>query len=161
MKGAGVATVIIPAMKAKVVIVIVHAAKVEVAGPVVKTEEVATVTPPTKVEVAKKKQRVLPKLKMNVDRHGLPSGNLQKSFDAKVRLLCRVYLDDCHVKWSMQKKSKVAMTIIEKLLHDFEGNWNVDAILQHMGNAQRQRHKSFLKVAKENGECLNLCSKAS
>jgi len=71
----------------------------------------------------------LPKLKLNVDRHGLPSGDLQKSFDARVCLLCQVYLDDCHVIWLVQKKSKAAMTIIEKLLHDFEGNWNVDIVL--------------------------------
>jgi hypothetical protein len=64
----------------------------------------------------------LPKLKMNVIRHGLPNGNLEKSFDAMVHLLCQVYLDDYHVKWLMQKKSKVAMTIIDKLLHDFKRN---------------------------------------
>ncbi len=38
---------------------------------------------------------------------------------------------------------------------------NVDVVLQHIGNAQCQRRKSFLKVAKENGECPNLCYKAS
>jgi hypothetical protein len=149
-KGAGVAAVTIPAVK------------VEVAGPIVKIEEVAAATPATKVEVAEKKRRLkLPKLKMSVDRHGLPSGDLQKSFDARVRLLCQVYLDDCHVKWSVQKKSEVTMTIIEKLLHDFRGNWNVDVVLQRIGNVQCQRRKSFLKVAKENRKHPNLCSKAS
>jgi hypothetical protein len=59
---------------------------------------------------------------MSVDRHGLPSGDLQKSFDARVCLLCRVYLDDYHVKWSVQKTSKATTTIIKKLLHDFEKN---------------------------------------
>ncbi len=59
----------------------------------------------------------------------------------------------------MQKKSKVAMTIIEKQLHDFGGNQNVNVVLQHIGNAQSQRRKSFLKVAKENGKCPNLCYK--
>jgi hypothetical protein len=59
---------------------------------------------------------------MNVDCHGLPSGDLQKFFDAKVHLLCRVYLDDCHVKWSVQKKSKATMTIMKKLMHDFGRN---------------------------------------
>ncbi len=98
---------------------------------------------------------------MSVDRHGLPIGDLQKSFDARVRLLSRVYLDDCHVKWSLQRKSKAATTIIEKLLHDFGGKWNVDTVLKRIGNAQRQRRKSFLKIAKENGERPNLCSKAS
>jgi hypothetical protein len=162
MKGAGVAAATIPTMKVKVVAAIVPALKVEVAAPLVKAEEIAATTLAIKVEVAKKKRKVkLPKLKMSVDRHGLPSGDLHKSFDARVRLLCRVYLDDCHVKWSVQKKSKVAMTIIEKLLHDFGGNWNVDAVLQRIGNAQRQRRRSFLKVAKENGERPNLCSKAS
>jgi hypothetical protein len=38
----------------------------------------------------------------------------------------------------VQKKSKATTTIIEKLLHDFEGNWNVDVVFQHIGNAQRQ-----------------------
>jgi hypothetical protein len=62
---------------------------VEVVAHVVKVEEVAVATPAIKVEVAKKKWKVkLPKLKMNVDRHGLPNGNLQKSFDARVHLLC-------------------------------------------------------------------------
>jgi len=46
------------------------------------------------------------------------------------------------------------MTIIEKLLNDFGGNWNVDAVLKRIGNAQRQRCKSFLKVAKKNGLVL-------
>jgi hypothetical protein len=64
----------------------------------------------------------LPKLKMNVVCHGLPNGNLKKSFDAMVHLLCQVDLDDYHVKWSMQKKSKATLTIIDKLLHDFKRN---------------------------------------
>jgi hypothetical protein len=59
----------------------------------------------------------------------LPNGNLQKSLDAKVRLLCWVYLDDCHVKWLVHKESKAATTTIEKLLQDFGGNWNVDVFL--------------------------------
>jgi hypothetical protein len=123
-------------MKAKVVAAIVPAVKVEVATPLVKAEEIAARTPAIKVEVAKKKRRVkLLKLKMSVDRHGLPNGNLQKSFDARVCLLCRVYLDDCHVKWSVQKKSKAETTIIKKLLHDFGGNWNVEVVLQRIGNA--------------------------
>jgi hypothetical protein len=55
----------------------------------VKAEEVAVATPAIKVEVAEKKRKVkLPKLKMNVDCHGLPSGDLHKSFDARVHLLC-------------------------------------------------------------------------
>jgi hypothetical protein len=61
----------------------------------------------------------------------------------------------------VQKKSKVVTTIIEKLLHDFGGNWNVDVVFQRIGNVQHQRWKSFLKVAKKNGKRLNLCSKAS
>jgi hypothetical protein len=89
MKGVGVAIATIPTVKAKVVATIVPAVKVEVAAPLVKAEEIATTTPAIKVEVAEKKRRVkLPKLKMSVDRHGLPSGDLQKSFDARVRLLC-------------------------------------------------------------------------
>jgi nitrous oxide reductase len=130
MKGAGIVVTSIPTMKAKVVAAIVLTVKVEVVAPVVKAKEVAIATPTIKVEVVEKKRRVkLPKLKMSVDHHGLPSGDLQKPFDARVRLLCRVYLDDCHVKWSVQKKSKATTTIIKKLLHDFEGNWNVDAVL--------------------------------
>jgi hypothetical protein len=55
----------------------------------VKAEEVALATHAIKVEVAKKKRRVkLPKSKMSVDCHGLPSGDLHKSFDARVHLLC-------------------------------------------------------------------------
>jgi hypothetical protein len=100
MKGARVVTTTIPIVKAKVVLAIVLVLKVEVATPIVKAEEVAAAPPTTKVEVAKKKQRVkLPKLKMNVDRHRLPNGDLQKSFDARVCLLCQVYLHDYHVKW--------------------------------------------------------------
>jgi nitrous oxide reductase len=73
-----------------------------------KAKEIATTTPVIKVEIVEKKRKVkLPKLKMSVDRHGLPSGDLHKSFDARVRLLCRVYLYDYHVKWSVQKKSKL------------------------------------------------------
>jgi hypothetical protein len=52
----------------------------------------------------------------------------RKSCDARVRLLCRVYLDDCYVKCVLRKKSKVATTIIEKLLHDFGRNYNVDVV---------------------------------
>jgi hypothetical protein len=162
MKGAIVAAATIPTVKAKVVTAIVPVVKVKVAAPLVKAEEIVATTPAIKVEVVEKKRKVkLPKLKMSVDRHGLPTSDLQKSFDARVRLLCRVYLDDCHVKWSVQRKSKAATTIIQKLLNDFEGNWNVDVVLKRIGNAQRQRRKSFLKVAKENGERPNLCSKAS
>jgi hypothetical protein len=98
---------------------------------------------------------------MSVHCHGLLSGNLQKLFNAKVCLLCQVYLNDYHVKWLVQKKSKATTAIIKKLLHDFGGNWNVDDVLQRIGNAQCQQCKSFLKVAKENGKRLNLCSKAS
>jgi hypothetical protein len=61
----------------------------------------------------------------------------------------------------VQKKSKATTTIIKKLLHDFGGNMNVDVVLQRIGNAQHQRHRSLQKVAKENEERLNLCSKAS
>jgi hypothetical protein len=123
MKGARVAVAIIPIVKAKVVVAILPAVKVEVAPLVVKAEEVVVATLATKVEVVKKKRRLkLPKLKMSVDRHGLPSDDIKKSFDARVRLLCRVYLDDCHVKWSMHKKSNATTTIIEKLPHDFGGN---------------------------------------
>ncbi len=162
MKGAGVGVTTIPIVKAKVVVAIVLGVKVKVAAPLVKAEEIATTTLVIKVEVAEKKRRVkLPKLKISVNRHGLPIGDLQKSFDARVRLLCRVYLDDCHVKWSVQRKSRAATTIIEKLLNDFGGNCNVDVVLKRIGNARRERHKSFLKVAKENGEHPNLCSKAS
>jgi hypothetical protein len=79
MKGAGVAVAIIPTMNAKVVTTIVLAMKVKVAAPIVKAEEVATITLAIKVEVAKKKQRVkLPKLKMSVDHHGLPSGHKEQ-----------------------------------------------------------------------------------
>jgi len=89
MKGVGVALATIPIVKAKVVITIVLAVKVEVVAPIVKAEEVATTTLVTKVEVAKKKRRVkLLKLKMSVDRHGLPNNDLQKSYDARVHLLC-------------------------------------------------------------------------
>jgi hypothetical protein len=89
MKGARVASATIPTLKAKVVAAIVHAVKVEVATPLVKAEKIAPTTPAIKVEVAEKKRRVkLPKLKMSVDCHGLPSGDLQKSFDARVCLLC-------------------------------------------------------------------------
>jgi hypothetical protein len=102
MKGAGIAASTIPIVKAKVVAAIVPAVKVKVAAPIVKAEEVAAATPAIKVEVTEKKRKVkLPKLKMSVDRHGLPSGDLHKSFDARVRLLCRVHLNDCHVKWSV------------------------------------------------------------
>ncbi len=76
MKGVGVASTTILTMKAKVVATIIPTVKVEVVTPVVKAEEVAT-TLAIKVEVAKKKRRVkLPKLKMNVDHHGLPSGDI-------------------------------------------------------------------------------------
>jgi hypothetical protein len=76
--------------------------KVEVVAFVMKAKEVVVVTLATKVEVVEKKQRVkLPKLKMSVDCHGLPSDDLQKSFNARVHLLCQVYLNDCHVKWSV------------------------------------------------------------
>jgi hypothetical protein len=62
----------------------------EVAALVVKAKEVVIVTPTTKVEVVEKKQRVkLPKLKMSVDCHGLPSDDLKKSFDARVHLLAK------------------------------------------------------------------------
>ncbi len=51
-----------------------------------------------KVEVVEKKQNVkLTKLKMGVDRHRLPNGNLQKFFNARVCSSCQVYLDDYHV----------------------------------------------------------------
>jgi hypothetical protein len=77
MKGAGVATTTIPTVKAKVVVVIVLTVKVEVVAPLMKVKEIAATTPAIKVEVAEKKRRVkLPKLKMSVDRHGLPSGDL-------------------------------------------------------------------------------------
>jgi len=123
IKGARLATTIILTMNAKLVATIVLAMKVEVVALVVKAKEVVTATLATKVEVVEKKRKVkLPKLKMSVDCHGLFSGDLQKSFDARVSLLCRVYLDDCHVKWSVQKKSKATMTIIERLLHDFRRN---------------------------------------
>ncbi|CAK9220558.1 unnamed protein product [Sphagnum troendelagicum] len=86
MKGAGVAATTIPTMKVKVVAAIVPTLKVEVAAPLVKAEEIAATTLAIKVEVAKKKRKVkLPKLKMSVDRHGLPSGDLHKSFDARRR----------------------------------------------------------------------------
>jgi hypothetical protein len=89
MKGVGVAATIIPTVKVKVVAAIVPAMKVKVAAPLVKAEEIVATTPTIKVEVAKKKRKLkLPKLKMSVDHHGLPSGDLQKSFDARVRLLC-------------------------------------------------------------------------
>ncbi len=85
MKGARVEATIIPTLKVKVVVAIVLAIKVEVAAPLVKVEEITTTTPAIKVEVAKKKRRVkLPKLKMSVDCHGLPNGDLKKSFDARV-----------------------------------------------------------------------------
>jgi len=100
MKGAGVTVATIPTLKAKVVATIILVVKVEIATPVVKAKEVTTTTLAIQIEVVEKKQRVmLPKLKMNVDRHGLLSGDLQKSFDAWVYLLCKVYLDDCHVIW--------------------------------------------------------------
>jgi len=77
MKGAQVIVITIPTVKVKVVTTIVPAVKVEVATSVVKVEEVAIATLATKVEVAEKKRKVkLPKLKMNVDCHGLPSGDL-------------------------------------------------------------------------------------
>ncbi|CAM6025442.1 unnamed protein product [Sphagnum balticum] len=86
MKDVRVTITTIPTVKAKVVTTIIHAIKVEVVTHVVKAEEVATITPTTKVEVAKKKRKVkLPKLKMSVDCHGLPNGDLQKFFDAKQR----------------------------------------------------------------------------
>jgi hypothetical protein len=89
MKGAIVATATIPTVKAKVVTAIVPVVKVKVAAPLVKAEEIVATTPAIKVEVVEKKRRVkLPKLKMSVDRHGLPTSDLQKSFDARVRLLC-------------------------------------------------------------------------
>jgi hypothetical protein len=89
MKGAGVAATIIPIVKAKVVATIVPIVKVEVATLVVKAKKVAATTPTIKVEVVEKKRRVkLPKLKMSVELHGLPGGDLQKSFDARVHLLC-------------------------------------------------------------------------
>jgi hypothetical protein len=66
---------------------------------------------------------------MRADCHRLLSGNLHKFFDAKVHLLCQVYLNDYHVKWSVQKKSKATITIIKKLLHDFRGDWNVGDVL--------------------------------
>jgi len=78
MKGVGVTTATIPIVKVKVVTIIVHAMKVEVAAFVMKAKEVATLvmkakevaatTFAIKVEVAKKKQKVnLLKLKMNED----------------------------------------------------------------------------------------------
>lgn len=86
-----------------------------------KVEEVAIATPAMKVEVAKK-TTLDEATKVEKWGHGLPSGNLYKSFYAKVCLLCRIYLDDYHVKWSMQKKSKATMTIIDKLFHNLKGN---------------------------------------
>jgi hypothetical protein len=72
-------------VKAKVVATIVPIVKVKVVAPIVKAKEVATITPTINVEVTEKKRRVkLPKLKMSVDCHGLPSGDLQKSFDGRV-----------------------------------------------------------------------------
>ncbi len=89
MKGVGVIAATILTVKAKVVATILLGVKVEVVAPIVKVEEVTTTTLAIKVEVVEKKRRVkLLKLKMNVDRHGLPSGDLKKSFDARVRLLC-------------------------------------------------------------------------
>jgi hypothetical protein len=77
MKGARVAAATIPTVKAKVVAAIVPIVKVKVAAPLVKAEEIATTTPTIEVEVVEKKRRVkLPKLKMSVDCHGLPSGDL-------------------------------------------------------------------------------------
>ncbi len=89
MKGVGVVAATIPIVKGKVVLAIVPIVKVEVATPIVKVEEVVATTSAIKVEAVKKKRRVkLPKLKMSVDRHGLPNGDFHKSFDARVRLLC-------------------------------------------------------------------------
>jgi hypothetical protein len=98
MKGARVQAAIAPTMKVKVVATIVLAVKVKVAAPIVKAEEVATIVPAVKVkvaapivkaeevatitlaikvDVAEKNRRVkLPKLKMSVDPHGLPNGDL-------------------------------------------------------------------------------------
>lgn len=41
------------------------------------------------------------KQKMFIDRHMLPTRDLQKAFNAWVKLLCRVFLDDYHLKWLM------------------------------------------------------------
>jgi hypothetical protein len=107
MKGARITITTIPIMKAKVVTTIVHVVKVELATPIVKEEEVATTTPTTKVEVAEKKQKVkLPKLKMSVDRHRLPNGDLHKSFNARLCLSCQVYLDDYHVNGRCRKSPR-------------------------------------------------------
>jgi hypothetical protein len=77
MKGAKVVATTIPIVKGKVVSAIVPTVKVEVAAPIVKAKEVATTTPAIKVEAIEKKEKVkLPKLKISVDRHGLPSGDL-------------------------------------------------------------------------------------
>jgi hypothetical protein len=63
LKGARVQATTVPTMKAKVVAALVPAMKVKVVA----------ITPAIKVDVTKKKRRVkLPKLKMSVDRHGLP-----------------------------------------------------------------------------------------
>jgi hypothetical protein len=123
-------------------------------------EEVAIATLAMKVEVAKK-TTLDEATKVEKWGHGLPGCNLYKLFYAKVCFSCRVYLDDYHVKWSTQKKSKATMTIIDKLLHNFKGNYNVHVVLQCIGNAQHQWHKSFLKVTKENWKHSNLCSKAN